>query len=98
MPLRSEAFDEWVQHPVTRALREKWATRRREALKERWASGEFTGSFSTEMAVKNAGATGAASAYLELIELDFESLITELEDGEYVRIEAAGASGADSPL
>lgn len=32
------------------------------------------------MAVKNAGATGGCSAYLEIIEIDFESLTSELND------------------
>ena len=94
MPLRSEDFEEWLEHPATRAVR-AWATRKREALKEQWATGQFTGSFDIEMAVKNAGATGAASAYLELIELDFESLTTEIEDGESEWITAPGPSNTN---
>ncbi len=41
---------------------------------EAWANGNFTGTFNVEMAVKNAGATGACSAYQEVLELTFEDL------------------------
>ncbi len=44
---------------------------------EDWANGNFTGTFTTEMAVKNAGATGACSAYQQLLDLTFEDLQNE---------------------
>ncbi len=52
----------------------RWALDRREQLKESWAEGHFSASFELEMLVKNAGATGAASAYKELMELEYEDL------------------------
>jgi hypothetical protein len=77
---------------VTQELR-AWAGRKRQALMESWATGNFSDGFDVAMAVKNAGATGACSAYLELIEIDFETLNEEKEDGsEHKRIGPEGAS------
>ncbi len=44
---------------------------------EAWADGNFTGTFTTEMAVKNAGATGACSAYQRILDLTFEDFQNE---------------------
>lgn len=41
----------------------------RESLKEQWANGAFSAAFKVEMAVKNAGATGACSIIQDLLEL-----------------------------
>ena len=73
----------------------QWALRKREALKESWANGSYSDGFDVAMAVKNAGATGACSAYLELIEITFETLNEEKEDGEHIRVGPEG-SGSTS--
>jgi hypothetical protein len=71
--IAEEEFLGWLDHPVTKQLRE-WAHRRREDLKEQWANGTFSAAFDTEMAVKNAGATGFCSAMQELIDIDYDTL------------------------
>lgn len=58
---------------MTKELR-RWAKVRREQLKDSWASGQFSAAFDTEMLVKNAGATGACSILLELMELNYDEL------------------------
>jgi hypothetical protein len=45
-----------------------------------WAGGAFSASFEVEMLVKNAGATGACSAYQEVLELDYETIKGVLEE------------------
>jgi hypothetical protein len=50
------------------------------------------------MAVKNAGATGACSAYLELIEITFETLNEEKEDGEHIRVGPEGSGGTSGNI
>jgi hypothetical protein len=65
-----EQWEEWLQHPCTKALRE-WAREKLAGLKDEWASGTFTASFDIEMMAKNAGATGACSVYAEVEEMDF---------------------------
>lgn len=89
--ITDQEFKEWLDHPVTRAVKEYLASRRN-TLMESWANGEFSAAFSVEMAVKNAGATGACSVYSELAELDFEQLIGEIAD-ESVRTGTDGSSG-----
>lgn len=44
---------------------------------EQWADGDFTASLTTEMVARNAGATGAASAYKEIIDLEYDELLGE---------------------
>lgn len=74
-----KAWEEWLTHPCTKALR-NWADRKRKGLMEQWATGNFSASFDIEMAVKNAGATGACSVYAEVREMDLTQITTELSD------------------
>lgn len=90
-------FTDWKLHPITEALM-KYSAAKKQRLMERWADGEFSDGFDVGMAVKNAGATGACSIYKDLLELDFEELIGELDDGEYIRVVPKGQSGSDSEL
>lgn len=53
----------------------------REALKEQWADGQFTAAFTTEMLAKNAGATGACSAYGVILEFEAEDIFGD-DDGK----------------
>lgn len=76
-----EQFKGWLRDPCTLMFRE-YARRRRMALMETWARGEFSAAFDVEMAVKNAGATGACSIWEEVIEPVFQSIIDEVTDGE----------------
>lgn len=54
-----------------------WVSQEREALKESWANGSFSASLDAEMIAKNAGATGACSAYFEILNVEFEDLYGE---------------------
>ena len=90
-------FLEWLEHPMTEQLR-AWARRKREALKESWAQGSFSDGFDVAMAVKNAGATGACSAYLEVEKMDFETLSEELDDGEFIGARPEGQGGTGSSV
>lgn len=74
-----KAWEEWLTHPCTKALRQ-WAERKRKGLMEQWAAGNFSDGFDVAMAVKNAGATGACSAYNEVKEMDLTQITTELSD------------------
>lgn len=58
----------------------QWVRERRENLKESWANGEFTAAFDIEMMAKNAGATGAASAYSEVLNIDSSDLFGDDSD------------------
>lgn len=57
------------------------------------------GQFQFEAAIRNATALGYCGALKEwLVEIDFDQLTTELEDGEFVRVETSGTRGLDSDV
>jgi hypothetical protein len=58
----------------------KYLERDRERLKEAWAGGSFSGSFSTEMIAKNAGATGACSAISDVLSVESDDLYDAIGD------------------
>ncbi len=95
MPTEEE-WSSWLQHPCTKRLL-FWANMERTSLMEQWASGNFSAAFDMEMAVKNAGATGACSIYADLLEMDYKQIVTgasENEAGKQVGPDSAGVSSA----
>ena len=74
--LSQEEFQEWLSHPVTSWFR-KWAEMERLELMELWAGGNFSAAFDIEMAVKNAGATGACSIYKYVMDMDYDQICGE---------------------
>ena len=86
-------FQLWLLSPVTKLLRQ-WALKRRESLKETWADGNFSAAFTVEMAVKNAGATGACSILKEVIDPNYQDMIDEVTD-EHQRVEATRSSSSN---
>lgn len=91
MPEEPE-WAEWLQHPCTKRLR-TWAAQQRQDLMEGWAGGNFSAAFTMEMAVKNAGATGACSAYADIVELDYNQIVTGAAD-EQLGINTTGPSSS----
>ena len=85
MPLEAmpteEEWQEWLHHSCTKRL-VYWAIKSKQDLMEQWASGDFSAAFSVEMAVKNAGATGACSIYDYLKELDYQQIVIGASDEE----------------
>lgn len=84
------AWNEWKQHPCTKRLM-VWSKEQKQSLMEMWAAGNFSAAFSVEMAVKNAGGTGACSVYTSLIELDYNQ-IGVIDEEEQVGAVPSGAS------
>jgi prophage antirepressor-like protein len=75
-----QAFKDWLLNPVTKKLREA-AERRKETLKEEWASGSFTAMEHFGTATLNAKAIGRVQELSWIIELDFTDLYEEMEIG-----------------
>ena len=87
-----EEWTEWLLHPCTKRLRD-WADKSRQDLMEQWAAGNFSAAFDVEMAVKNAGATGACSIYEYLKDLDYNQIVIgAADDGEQIRVDTPGPS------
>jgi len=78
MPNEDE-WQEWLHHPCTKRLR-FWAEHERQNRMEMWANGNFSAAFDMEMAVKNAGATGACSIYKDIMELDYQQIVIGASD------------------
>lgn len=90
-----EEWIEWLNHSCTQRLR-YWAEVERERLKESWANGDFSAAFDMEMAVKNAGATGACSVLIGIINLDYEQVITGASDEGETKSNGPDSSGSSS--
>ena len=86
-----ENWKEWLTHPCTKFLRFS-AEKNRLELMEMWASGAFSAAFDMEMAVKNAGATGACSVWELIKELDYNQIVIGAIDEEQVGPETTGSS------
>lgn len=77
--LSQEEFDAWRDHPVTHLLREL-AQRRKEQLKEQWASGQFTDLSQYGTAILNAKAIGRCEEISWFADLDYETFLGECSD------------------
>ena len=67
--MEREQFQAWKEHPVTQEVF-RHLTNLRNSLKDQWAEGNFAAPSLDEMAIRNAAAQGAASAYQEILTLD----------------------------
>ena len=73
---RVEEFHQWLEHPVTEQLF-RYLEKKRDELKEAWATGAFAAPTIEEMAIRNAAAQGAASVLEEVLTLDVTSFSEE---------------------
>src|SRR3990167_8683875 len=90
-------FADWWEHPVSVALREVVMERRRR-LHELWEQGQYLNPQDASISHKNALAIGQLQEDLWLLQLDFETLIGELEDErepEWLRAPRKGSPGQD---
>lgn len=77
--LTEELWADWLQHPVTEALR--WAlARRRQERKDDWEAGETVAFANPEHALRNAAAIGECQGYKFVQEITLETLKQEIED------------------
>lgn len=74
-----ELFNEWLQHPTTKALR-AIARRDFEQLKDDWAAGRFSAATEHERATKDANALGKCEILDGLVNIDFD-FFAEQNDG-----------------
>lgn len=78
--ITSEVFADWLEHPVTKALREQVIPAKRTELFEQWESGEFTAESKDGTLQQNAKALGESGILRWFQQLDFEQLIGELKN------------------
>lgn len=84
-------FADWLQHPVTKVVREV-LQKKREELRQQWEGGSFTDYKLETTALVNVGNLGTCKGYAFVAELDYEQLTTELDDEpKQNRPQAAGS-------
>tara|TARA_R110000868_G_scaffold100928_1_gene277827 strand:+ start:543 stop:785 length:243 start_codon:yes stop_codon:yes gene_type:complete len=74
-------FREWLEHPVTRDVK-KFLASRRETLRQDWEGGSFTDYTSEGVALTNVGNIGLCRGYAAVMDLTYEELVTELDNGK----------------
>ncbi len=79
--IKQEDWESWQEHPVTKAVF-AWIEEKRESLKEQWAQGGLTGPSIEETTIRNVAATGAASAYDDVLDLELDQLNGDLHETE----------------
>ena len=92
--ISEEEFKGWLDHPVTRAVRQLLADKRAD-LRNEWEMSDPTAYATDTFVLANVANLGwcRGLAYAETI--DYEVFSMETEDGEPKRTEAPGGSGAD---
>lgn len=75
-----EMWNDWKQHPVTKAL-QNWASEQRLALMEDWATSQFLGEGQFGTAMVNAKAVAQCELLAELMDLDYQRVFGG-EDGQ----------------
>ena len=94
MPTEQEFF-EWITHPVTIAAREAFH-KKRETLRQQWEGGSFTDYAKEATILTNVANMGICKGLATFTDLDYEQLLTELEDdGQPKRPTAPGSGSAD---
>lgn len=71
-------FKEWLEHPVTKAHKALLGAKR-QALKDSWEAGVFTGETAEETGAKSLAAMSESKAYALVNEINFEDFLTEAE-------------------
>lgn len=92
--LTEQEFNEWREHPGTRALMATLAAKREE-LKQLWEAGSFTDYSVEGTALVNVGNLGTCKGYAFVMDFTYESYITEINDGKSERAGTDGSGSAD---
>ena len=89
-----EEFQGWLDHPVTRAVRQMLANKRAD-LRNEWEMSDPTSYESQTFVLANVANLGWCRGLAFAEALDYESYLTEIENAEPKRAEAPGSGSAD---
>ena len=83
LPTQKE-FEDWLSDPVTQCVLRRWPAEKIRAIQDAWSRGQFVsaGVDIHANALKNAEMIATCAMWRELFELDYETLKTELSDGD----------------
>lgn len=86
-------FKDWLQHPVTRAMREL-LEQKRDQLRRQWESGAFSDYEKDAVVLTNVANLGTCKGFAFVQELEYDDFLTEIDDGKPVGAEASGSGSA----
>ena len=92
MSVTEQEFKDWLQHPVTKAVK-AILEEKRETLRQQWEGGSFTDYAKDTTALINVGNLGTCKGYAFVSELDYEGYVTEIEDGKQIGTGATRSGG-----
>lgn len=75
--LNENEFKEWLEHPATKEVR-RWLDARKAQLHKDWENGAFTTADFQSTTLLNAKHIGMCQAFTDARELDYETLIGDL--------------------
>lgn len=90
-------WEEWLSHPITKQFRLSCAAKRA-SIKAEWEKAGFACPSQFEMICANIEAQAMCKALSLLEEMDYHSILQEVEDGQSKWFETSGASGISSTL
>jgi len=91
--LTESEFNDWINHPVTVAVKRILANRR-DQMRRDWEGGSFTDYDAQAMALTNVGNIGTCKGYAFVMDLDYTAYIGELDE-ESIGAGTQGSGGAD---
>lgn len=88
----AQEWKDWLAHPMTQRLR-RFAAARRVSIKDQWEAAGFAAPSQFEMICANIEAQAMCKALSLLEELDYSSIVQEIDDEERKWFDTSGASG-----
>lgn len=92
-----EDFLGWLQHPVTQAVRQVLAAKRAD-LRNEWEMSEPLSFHKDELILANVANIGWCRGLAFAETIDYETYVSEIDNGEPERSRAAGSSGTDQDV
>lgn len=89
-----EEFKGWLDHPVTKAVRELLAAKRAD-LRNEWEMSDPTAYATDTFVLANVANLGWCRGLAFAETVDYEVYLMETDSGESKRVEAPGSSSAD---
>ena len=78
--ITEQEFNEWREHPGTRALMDVLAAKREE-LRQQWEGGSFSDYTQEGTVLVNVGNVGTCKGYAFVMDFTYEIYTSEIDDG-----------------
>ena len=86
-------FKDWLQHPVTRALREL-LEKKRDNMRREWEAGAYSDYEKDAVVLTNVANLGTCKGYAFVQDLSYDDFMTESDDGKSIGASPQGSGSA----